>query len=81
MEAARIDVPEGWQACVTLGMVRAAPGGGDVLQGLYFVGGTDPARRIGSVVAGTARLAPGAACVVHRRAPAGVVGWVNIPPR
>jgi polynucleotide 5'-kinase involved in rRNA processing len=24
---------------------------------LYFIGGTDPARRIGSVVAGTARLA------------------------
>lgn len=42
-------------ACVTAGAIGAASGG--VRPGLYFVGGTDAARRIGGIVAGSARLA------------------------
>jgi polynucleotide 5'-hydroxyl-kinase GRC3/NOL9 len=42
-------------ACVTAGDFDAAGRSGP--PALYFVGGTDPARRIGSIVAGAARLA------------------------
>jgi polynucleotide 5'-hydroxyl-kinase GRC3/NOL9 len=42
-------------ACVTAGYFNAAGRSGP--PALYFVGGTDPARRIGGIVAGAARLA------------------------
>jgi polynucleotide 5'-hydroxyl-kinase GRC3/NOL9 len=42
-------------ACVTAGRFGGSGRSGQPM--LYFVGGTDPARRIGSIVAGAARLA------------------------
>src|SRR6516165_260109 len=41
-------------ACITLGQVHA---GALATKHLYFVGGVDPAPRIGAIVAGAARLA------------------------